>query len=1331
MMKPLPRPRLAILAPSLLLFAVPVSATGALSPQGSMTLTRIQGGPSVTLPDGEVLMLGDLVELPAQEGEEQEATEANSKEDEAWLKEFKKLKFKRRPSQILEAWSTPLEKPEGLLEDGAEPQDTAGAEKSEGEPTADAPEESGAGAATPEPPASETKASEEPADAASEEPADEHESATTEPSAEEEEESKASKEAADKAKREAEKKEKERRQLERSFGMQRFERQIILGIWEGARTYLGEQPEKRARQAYAHLLESLAKDLKQPNGQDAEYAEMPFYEAADLVGLAAIALGKPKAAELGHLGRILRHTVDEGALIEQCLTEFRRALKLNGFPLTNDQLAHVLLEANFPAEAGEFLPALAEAQEAEDRPLLNLLARHYLARYRREKDTPDLLLAWEATQSALLPGEIEDKVREEALRRAVTIAPQIDEELGAAWLNESFSERSEIGMEILSIIGATASTSLRTQIRDKDTRLQSLTIQATAAEALIEHNPELARKWRGALGLLANNWLQEAFFTYSRDTTSSRGQNMRFDPYGNVYYSSYSSSPFSRNNQAPVPTNDLLDIRPGQNWLELISAGLRPKFNMVTAQLLLKVEAEEEAFPYIESLARVYPDQAEALVEEFLRVWIKNHNPNSSTGNTNNYMFIYGFDARQAGIPLTRSKQERNLSELTDWISRIRELPLERVDEELVAQAFTTAHSTAEVYKLETIERVFGALGSLEARTTAALVQKMRSNLVSVWRRPSTQEDKQTKRRQKDIEQEIVRGYGVAAEVTSKALGDHPEDWALSVAAASIAHDENNFRQELEKTPEFTSRRHNALAGFSQAADYYSAILPTLKEKEQTVSLFETWFYASLGACDLEAIKSTHLSAQGEFAKIRTAILSLPDGAAERHMGKFANTLVTRIGNVNPAAKYRFLKAGLEIAGDHEQTREARKIFEYYGDLVTEITLETVVDGTDHVGHGEPFGLFVNLHHTAAIEREAGGFGKYLVNQNTQTRGFNYGRPTEDYRDKFEEFAREVLTEHFTVRSVTFNHPETHSRATAEYGWRSTPYAYILLESRGPEIDRIPALRLDLDFMDSAGYAVLPIESAPLPIDSLADQRDERPFEELTLTQTLDEREAADGKLKLELRATALGLLPELDALVELAHAGFDVTGTEDMDVSVLKFDEESSVPLVVAERTWTMTFAARNDLKRLPEGFTFASVRAGNDEAELTYQRFVDADLATVGPTVVFEERYGEVAGSGPLPWLVGLAVLVVLVLGGRHAQARRNAARIVPQRFRIPDELSPFSVLGLLRQIEAADSISADFRSELLGEIAQLETHFFRDDSEEAPDLTHIAHTWVSRTS
>ena len=92
----------------------------------------------------------------------------------------------------------------------------------------------------------------------------------------------------------------------------------------------------------------------------------------------------------------------------------------------------------------------------------------------------------------------------------------------------------------------------------------------------------------------------------------------------------------------------------------MVGATLRPKFDSVLAQLYLKVSEEDLALPYIEKLAKNHPEKAESLVNEYISVWTRNHNPNSDRRRTNSYMFMYGFESRAESIPLTRSKQNRN-----------------------------------------------------------------------------------------------------------------------------------------------------------------------------------------------------------------------------------------------------------------------------------------------------------------------------------------------------------------------------------------------------------------------------------------------------------------------------------------------------------------------------------------------------------------------------------------------------------------------------------------------------------------------------------------------
>ena len=338
------------------------------------------------------------------------------------------------------------------------------------------------------------------------------------------------------------------------------------------------------------------------------------------------------------------------------------------------------------------------------------------------------------------------------------------------------------------------------------------------------------------------------------------------------------------------------------------------------------------------------------------------------------FFYIYGFDNRAEGIPLTRSKQERNLVELGEWVKRLRKLPIAEIDEKLLTKAFTACHSTAEVYRLDAIERVFGTFDTLKPTTLAELIQQMRGNLMGVWRQPAEQEKSKTKRREKDIRAEVLRGYEVARAVVDRGLAKHPDHWALVLARATVMHDENNYRQEIERSAEFSPSRQQAFAEFQRAARLYVATVPGIEQSDEKTDVFDYWYSATIGASDPQHITEETLSDLRQPKLIRAAIQSIAGEAEERHMSKFANSLFTRLNAIKPSIKYRYLKAGMEIVGDHPRAFDARKVFDYYKDVVTEIKLETKVDGDDVVSHNAPFGLFVNIRHTREIERESGGF---------------------------------------------------------------------------------------------------------------------------------------------------------------------------------------------------------------------------------------------------------------------------------------------------------------------------------------------------------------------
>lgn len=1105
--------------------------------------------------------------------------------------------------------------------------------------------------------------------------------------------------------------------------LRRLQRDVTLGRWERVATYLRANfTDKDRPKAYDHLVKGLRLPPPRPGTRlPPNLREGNSLSFDDIWAIAAATPRPLNAAGIAKLTPLVKRALDMGHAAEAMLAKLTAEAKLapGKRTFTRRQAALLLASLKRDADLGKFLPDEKQASANDDREALNLLSRHYLALYAKDKKTKHLERAWTVTQSALAVGSIGEKDKAEALRRAVELAPKIRKDLGATWLADSFSSRPERGMEILATIGGQAASGFRTHGRDKKFRHQGLELQKTAVDALLTKAPQLASKWRETLNLLGANWLVEALHCYGNSNATSLGPRMQRDYYGNWYY--YNHNTRYGGQVTPLEPGDVLKVRPSDTWIAAIEPSVRPRFAMIVAQLYLKVGEGKKAFPHIAALAKTHPKQGKELAEEFLRVWARNNNPNVNSSRTNPYMFIYGFEQRANAIPLTRSKQERNLRELGEWVAKINDLPIEPVDQKLVVSAFTAAHSTAEVFKPAAFARVFGSLAKLDAKTMAQLVQKMRSNLGGIWRQPAEQKKKKTNRRQKDIEREVTAGYAIAQGVVDMAL-QHEDHWALHVAKAALAHDHNNYRQELGNDSDFSSRRKAAMAALASAAESYGKGATDRPIDDETIEPYETWFYATLGACDLRFVSEGNQPDRDQTKLIKAAMDALPDTIRERHYVKFCNTLFTRLSAVNPACKFRYLRAAFEIVGDHPHASEARKVYAYYGDLVTEVKLDAVIDGHDLVGQ-KPFGVHINLRHTKEIERESGGFKKYLQNQNnTPYFSYNYGRPTENYRDKFQETATKALKEHFEVLSVTFNAADVNSKATENAGWRVTPYAYILLKARGPEVDKIPPVQIDLDFLDTTGYAVLPVVTPAVPIDASKDP-DERPYEKLEITQMLDERRAEEGKLVLEVKAKAVGLIPDLDSVVDLGPTEFDISNVEDQGVSVSSFDDAQR--RVVSERTWMVSLTAKEGLAARPTTFEFAATRI--DDAKMVYQRYADADLITSQRVANLKEQYGEPG----FPWMwvtipllvIGIVVTFLVISRGRPDSSPDAAS------LRLPSDITPFSVLGLLRDIEQNNGFTDERRSELGTAITEVEQHYFGETGDAAPDLRGIAEHWVRR--
>lgn len=1323
---------------------------------------RLSGSPTLSQEDIEKMIAasGGAIAIPGevlQAGADDEEGEAERKPvDPQFLQMFQQVVLDRRPSSVLAAWSTPEPLPSA---EDPELQDPEEPEKIEDEPPAPtAPTAPTMPEGLTEPVAPEdlvtdvhsladalalaTKKTEALATYSEQKTAWDaavaaHETAMAayEAAQAKYDEEKAAydpvKKAWDKEKKKYDKKIAEwnatkakRKQARIKRDIDIFKRNVTLGRWDEVAETLDLLGEKMAKTQYNAMLGKISRSPKQVSGNLAPYQEQPHFEFDDIVALIRIAPGGFPAKKANLIAPLVRRVFAQGHSVDDWLIRLREEnAKPDGERVIGRRLAALILTAQgYNLEIGEFLPKFAKAIENSDVEGLNLLARHHEARHRDKKDPEILVEAWEATLAALTPEKIDEKdnkaIKAECLRRAVNLAGRVRDEQGEAWLRDSFNERPRRGMEIIATIGAEASTNMVKSGRNIEARNADLELLHGAIVALLEIAPERADEWSETLTLAADIWLREAEHSFKNAQQTSMGPRSRRDAYGNFYW--YEDSYYYDRYVAvqPVEPSDLLGVRPDGLWRDALPASLRPKIDQTIAELYLKVNEEVKAYPYIADLAGPNPKKANDLAKTFLEVWLKNNDPNSGRNRSSIYNFSYGFNRRASGIPLTRSRQDRNLKDLTEWVGKLREIEGLELDSDLLMRCFTQCHSEAEVYRVEILKEVFGDLETLDPKTLASMAQRMRGNLATIWRTPAAQKAAKTNRKKKDIEAEVQRGYEIAQSLLQMALKAHPDAWQLRVARGAMLHDLNNYRNDLQKSSSFSADRRAALAVLEEAAATYCAGAEDLRTDEYTVDPLVVWFNAALGASDIQAVTEKTLVVRSEIPKIKAMLDGLSGEAGEAHRSQFANTLFTRLSAVNPSCKNRYLEAGFEIVGDHPQAEAARRVYDYYADLVTEIELLAELDGTGDVGT-EPFGLRVDLRFTKEIGREAGGFARYLQNQsNAVNYYYNYGRPQEDYRDKFETAVRAVLGEQFEVMSLTFNREDATSKADEEFGWRRMSYCYLLLKARQPGVDRIPPLKIDLDFNDVTGYVVLPISSPVVPIDA-SGTADERPCESVQLTQILDERKAEEGILAMEVKARGEGLVPTLESLTDLAPEDFEVTKIDDQGVSVARFadDEEG----VVSERIWMVEFAAKEGVDN-PETFAFAAPR--DESIQAVYQRYDDADLMEAEPIVNLEQSYSN-AGGFNWWWLLMIPSLAtiawILTLALRADEDEQGVAG--PE---LPENLTPVSVLGLLGDLRRSGAVDGPARARLDAAVLEIEQHYFGESNGSSPDLAAIAREW-----
>ena len=1136
--------------------------------------------------------------------------------------------------------------------------------------------------------------------------------------------------------------------------MKQLQIDVTLSHWDKVKAFIETFNKSERSLAYNQLLTSLVSNknanapkiriMQGDNNQELRnpqrYQEKNIFDWNDVFGIISANPDSFTKEQTEKLAGIVTSALEQGHSVESFIERLQSAHNAGDIAtMDKREAARLLILSDKATSAFAFLPTIEEASRNSDADSLLLLAKCELEK--GKSNGTYLEKAWSTLQAVLSLEDLSAVDEAMALTMSVELAPRIRSDLGDAWLTKSFTENPQRGMKILSTLGTIVSQGIADHPDKADLRLTNLKLQNEAVTALLnvlktqEETEAVHQRWQTVLSLLAENWMQEAEVSYQLSTSNSLGNRLQRDRFGNTFFMdemggiNMGANMGGHGQVVAIALKEILALAPGLAWQSFMSQSLKPQFLTLMSGLYLKANEEARAFPYIEQLSDIFPQRASEQSQEFLRVWIKNHDLNSDKNSNRRGMYMaYGFQQRADSIPLTRSQQERNISELSKWLDKFSKLPISAIDEALLLEAFTKCHSAAEVYRIEDIEEILGDVSELDESTLAQIMSTMRVNLSTLWQNPEVQVANKTKRKKEDIQAEVIRGYALAHELLEQSLKTYPNSWKLQLAKASLLHDENSYLKRIDQEPNFEEKRLQALQAFQTAAKMYQEQLDPLDPSSFDNEIYRTWFFAALGACDVSAIDESTRLAVSQPPLIKAAIESLPEPARIFNEEQFTNAFINALTAVKPTIKFRYLSTGLEIVGDQPLAYEANKVFTYYKDLVNEIQLVAKIDGSDVVGHSQPFGVFVNLRHTADIERESGGFARYLQNQNQMSFSYNYGRPNENYRDKFEANVRSALEEHFEVLSITFQPESVQSKSDPQEGWRVTPYAYLLLKPKGSQIDVIPSLALDMDFVDTSGHVVLPIESPLLPIDARPEEAPTRPYSNLKIVQTLDERQAEEGQLKLEIKTTANGLAPEIKDIFNFDFTGFEIVEIQEEPLTVSKFDTNSPNNEVLSERLCLISLVAAEG-ERAPETFAFSVPNSDVTTSEVVYQRFNDADLVSVESNIRLLNTYST--PNYTLWILLGLGAVLAAIATIAAMMRRPQVAETITSGFLRPDVVTPFSTIGFLRQINQSAQLKDVERSELTETLDSLEQAYFRKGGPVTINLQDIIDRWYKRVS
>lgn len=1103
----------------------------------------------------------------------------------------------------------------------------------------------------------------------------------------------------------------------------RFLLRFVTGDWNKLHQELTQMPPELSRRIYDKMLADLTSNRK------------PNIRLEDVIGIADAVPGELTSDNLRRLGQLLSLAVPltESYWIEDRLKKGTSTLG-GSDPSKRLNAARVLIAGNFKDLARAFLPSPAEIEQIQDEDLKNELHSFLATQEEREKSQRDQVMrVWDESIGILLnPSSTKQRSSEtsRATNSLVKILTQVPRNIVASALAELIKTNPEGGLHLVSAFTRKVQGERNA---DPAVRTENLAAQAAIANLLTGLVDPSQQPWKEIFELMADHWTSEADNSYQQQSA----KNQRF-----------------------VPPEELLTSAPGGKWLDSLTPAVRDRIDVSMSRLILTGAQFDQAAERIVEIGKRSPAAGAALAGEFLAVWGRVHSPQLPEEMRKRYGL-----PEDARIPVTPMMMEKNIDSLARMMSLFREAGLLPPDYSRVVAAFDLAYSTAEAYRTSHIEKVFGPMAQMEEKVFLLILSRMNANLGERWRKLDVQRVNLTRRDEAQTLEMVRNGYGTALQMIDAWLKSHPDSWRAHALAGMALVDWGDFEyfQQLAATDPnqrmfgFREKNLQAQEYFDRSAAAYGRQLPKLSQADYTVEPFLAWFHAILGIGSNNQLNLSKPVNRAALGKIREYLLALPGKAAKEHMSLFAKTTNARLNDekepLHEDLKYRYLASALVITKDDPFTLGVAKRLTYYDELLSEVRLQTRVDGPNTVGRKQDFGVILSMIHTEAMGRAA-KFGQYLSNDSNAAGSKSRWRQphaskmnaAQGARDELELNLREALNPFFDIQSITFATPDVKPRPTARAGWEETVLAYMQLRAKDSSVDKIPPVEMQLKFVDMTGPVSIPAESAETVIKVATDGAPARPASHIDLTQTLDARQLLiNGTLSLEIKATASGLVPELEQLLDFdpkAPIGVkSINPHGGLQVKELNTWADEVAP--TSERLWTV--ALDGDAIRAAGGpldFHFPALK--DKSVSATYQSYQDMDLVRVDQPVVTlgqrSEEEGEVVAqpaSHAYFWILGVFVVGGTGTGLWWWRARKRARERPPipgEGFQVPVELDGFAAVILLRKFVSNPAIrlTDSQRQELQLDLQRIEQSCFgKNGGMRESDLRSVATKWLNTIS